>query len=761
MKSKFNKILSMALATVSVCATFAFSSCGKEEYKGDPVTGYQSKAVVESNGGFAVQKGEYIYFINGKESYDAGNEYGEVVKGALMRISRNDLETGKLDKAITIVPSLFSVQEYSGGIYIYGDYVYYATPTTDKNIKTGAVESGWLDFKRARLDGREAPEEYFFRVEQNNTTYRFVEVDKVVYCLYEEDGALKSYDTREKVSRTLVVGAETYFYDTTDTESGDVYYTMGVTTENDYKESYNQIYRVNAAARATVNAKKDGKVSYTVAGGKTYSFDAKKLEDANKEAKENKQDEVYDFDDYATYPYVNLGTLVLDGRGKVSSWTQYNAEETNEAKPSNTNLNGYIYTLTTHTDGGLYFTRKDVEGSPEADTKLYYLSTTQVKIKNWNAYNNNDGLYVVAQDGAALTQALFTVVSGTHVYYYVEENALYKVVGNNEPIVMQNTGATGATLWKVENNYLYYIQTADNGANGSKLTRINVNGDQQAYNIAGSLEGEDFVEYKATTMEWAQVNSSWYLPEMFGTIMLYANEQAVGDISYNYIAAANIGKNQEFLQDKNEAYEEARKAIDECEDEQTKAALEYYFQTGERTAFDEWADLYSDEQKEDFEAFVKAVTEEKTQDLQSAFYTQIGKVKADDAEAIAQAWSDSLEITDETEEDEDSSFPVWAIVLISVGGALIIGGVAFAIVWQSKKRKKQALIDATVNAYKRPKIDTTDDKSIDVYADDAEVVEAEETAQAPAEEAVEAPVETAEETPAEEPVTEETQEANE
>ena len=758
MKSKFQKILSMALATVSVCATFAFSSCGKEEYKGDPVTGYQSStAAAVSNGGFAVQKGDYVYFINGKESYDAGNKYGEVVKGALMRISSSDLAAGKFDQAITIVPSLFSVQEYSGGIYIYGDYVYYATPTTDKNIKTGTVESGWLDFKRAKLDGSEAPEEYFFRVEQNNTIYRFVEVDKVVYCLYEEDGALKSYDTKEKVSRTLVVGAETYFYDTKNTESGDVYYTMGVTTDTDYTESYNQIYRVNAAARATVNAKKDGKVSYTVAGGKTYSFDAKKLEDANKEAKENKQDEVYDLDDYTTYPYVNLGTLVLDGRGLgQETITQYNAPQTADAKPANTNLNGYIYTLTTHTDGGLYFTRKDVEGSPETDTKLYYLSTAQTTENTWNAYNGNDGLYVVAQDGAALTQALFTVVSGTHVYYYVEENALYKVVDGNEPIVMQNTGATGATLWKVENNYLYYIQTADNGANGSKLTRINVNGDQQAYNIAGALDGED-VEFKATTIQWAQVNSSWYLPEMFGDIMLYANEQAVGDISYNYVAATNIGNNQASLQDKNEAYEEARKAIDECEDEQTKTALEYYFQTGERTAFDKWADSYSDEQKEDFEAFVKAVTQEKTQALQSAFYTQIGKVKADDAEAMATAWSDALEIADETEEDEDSSFPVWAIVLISVGGALIIGGVAFVIVWKSKQRKKQARIDATVNAYKRPKIDTTDDKSIDVYADDAEVVETEETAE---QEAVEAPAEEPAQETAEAPV-EEAQETNE
>lgn len=747
MKSKFHKILSMALATVSVGATFALSSCGNQEYKGDVVTDYDPRAAVSSNGGFAVQKGEYIYFINGMESPDAENKYGEVVKGALMRISQADLQAGKYDSAITIVPSVFAAQDFGGGIYIFDNYVYYATPTTDKNIKTGSVESDWLDFKRAKLDGTAAPEDYFFRAEQNNTTYRFVEENDIVYCLYEENGALKSFDTKNRVDRTLVVGADTYFYDTVNTTNGNVYYTMSVTTETDFPEKYNQIYCVNAAAKATVNKVENGKASYTVEGGKTYVFDAEKMEEANASAKENKQDEVHDFDDYATYPYVNLGTLVLDGRGKVSTLTQYNAAETESAKPVEANLNGYMYSLTTHTNGSLYFTRKDVEGSPAEDTKLYYLSTAQTAENTWNAYASNATLDVVAPNGAKLTQALFTVVSGQHIYYYVEENSLYKVV-NGETITMQKTGATGATLWKVEDNYLYYIQTAEEGANGSKLTRINVNGTQQDYNNAGPLDGEDFVEYKAITMEWAQVNSSWYLPEFFGGVMLYCNEQAVGEISYNYVAAAPIGTTQKDLKDKNEAFENARKAIDECEDLRTQKALEYYFQTGERTAFDAWTDLYTDEQKEEFNAFVKNVEDGK-QSLQKVFFANIGEVKAEDAEAMSTYWKDSLEIKDDTADEEESSFPVWAIVLISVGGALLIGGVAFVLVWQAKKRKRQAMIDATVNAYKRPKIDTTDDKSIDVYADDADVVETQETAktpeEAPAEEPVEeAPVETAE-----------------
>ena len=33
---------------------------------------------------FAVEKGGFIYFINGAEDYKADNTYGNVVKGALM-----------------------------------------------------------------------------------------------------------------------------------------------------------------------------------------------------------------------------------------------------------------------------------------------------------------------------------------------------------------------------------------------------------------------------------------------------------------------------------------------------------------------------------------------------------------------------------------------------------------------------------------------------------------------------------------------------
>jgi flagellar biosynthesis/type III secretory pathway M-ring protein FliF/YscJ len=74
---------------------------------------------------------------------------------------------------------------------------------------------------------------------------------------------------------------------------------------------------------------------------------------------------------------------------------------------------------------------------------------------------------------------------------------------------------------------------------------------------------------------------------------------------------------------------------------------------------------------------------------------------------------------DEEAVEEESGLPTWAIILISVGGALVVGVAAFIVIRKVRRAKaKKREEEATVNAYKRKKIDTTDDKSIDVYADE-------------------------------------------
>lgn len=319
---------------------------------------------VTSNGGFVVEKGNYVYFINGSEQSDADNTYGDVVKGALYRIGKTDLKTGKYDQAERVVSSLFVAQNYDGGVFIYGDYVYFASPTTEKE-KDGAVSNSWLSFKRAKLDGSSTQkeiDEYLFRLDNNSVSYRFVEKDGVVYCMYVKDSALYSFNTETKATTLLVSGASTYYFDTEDAENGNVYYLMSVPTDVTADAStyqYNQIYCVTPDATAEVNA---DETSYTVKGYRTYAFDRASIVKKNSD---------FDASDISQYPYVNLGRLVADGRGSgvAQTKTQYNdTDDVNASKNA-----GYKYAILAYRSGRLLFTR--VDNDPVSDDVPVYTFT--------------------------------------------------------------------------------------------------------------------------------------------------------------------------------------------------------------------------------------------------------------------------------------------------------------------------------------------------------------------------------------------------
>ena len=145
------KILLLLLALALTLGVLA----GCNTYRTDPLDGYTpSDNAAESNGGFVVKKDEWFYFINGAESYTADNTFGSVVKGSLMRIHENDLAAGNYAESDIVVPQLVISEDYSSGIYIYGDYVYYATPNTSRNMD-GEIVNSYLNFRRTKLRSEE------------------------------------------------------------------------------------------------------------------------------------------------------------------------------------------------------------------------------------------------------------------------------------------------------------------------------------------------------------------------------------------------------------------------------------------------------------------------------------------------------------------------------------------------------------------------------------------------------------------------------
>lgn len=776
MRDTRKKIISLTAAAVMLASAVSLSACGEKAWSLDEKLAYTPSATVgESNGGFAVEKDGYVYYVNGSAAYDGDNTFGDVEKGALMRISTENLKAGNYEETETVVPLLFAAQNYSSGIYIFGDYVYFATPTTDKDLQ-GEVLSDSLDFKRAKLDGSETMSTPFFRVDSNSSQYRFVQVEEGgdVYCLYVDGDELKSFNTETNKETVLVKGSTTFYFDQADATNPTVYYTMGVTkwidTDNAAAEEYNQLYRVRADATATVNA---DEASYKVTGNgyqKEYDFDKEYLEEKNAEAKENKEEEIpYDLSDYSTYPYVNLGETVLDGIGSSSELkvTQFtDAEEYQSA--TITQPKGYTYTVQSYANGGVYFKRSAVMAIPNEIEALYYLADEEVDKTDWHTINGNafgvgSAIEVVSLNlDNASTAAIYTVENGEHYYFYLSDTILYRA---KAPVVKENGAlieyeeqeaeelarvVSGSTLLKIEGEDLYYRD----GSN--YLYRI------QVYGADGKLcdfktHYHPFAEEKIETVQLASVElaaaTSWYGFEVFEDVLLYNNAQTINEAAYNYIYATKLDT-AEKLQDRMDKYEEVTGYFGEVSDAALTELMRYNFRTGKTDAYEAVKDSCTGYQQAEFEAFSAHTKSEnkagedystKFKDENGVYYDQesyfvsiLGRMTEDDQTAVDDSWTaavkKAVKVEEETEE-EDDGLPGWAIALICVGSVLVAAGIAVIVVWQVRKARK-AKHDREATAIRsKKKIDTTDDKSIDVYADEEG---AETDGETPAEEPAEA-----------------------
>lgn len=171
------KKLLFAVVCILLFATTAsvLAGCTTENYKQDPIaTNYSDK--ISSNGGLAVVYGEYLYFINGYAGADIDNTFGNVVKGAIMRVVLVD---GKPSGTpVTIVSkNVYGTDKEYGGIYIVNDYIYYSTPSTEKD-STGKQKTDEMKIMRTSIDGSVTEEllafddfSVVFAVEGNNLVY--------------------------------------------------------------------------------------------------------------------------------------------------------------------------------------------------------------------------------------------------------------------------------------------------------------------------------------------------------------------------------------------------------------------------------------------------------------------------------------------------------------------------------------------------------------------------------------------------------------
>ena len=754
MRKTITKIICAAAAAISVAGLALTAGCGAYTTEGVSPDTYTT---VTSNGGFAVQTDEYVYFINGYGLNTADNACGRPVQGSIMRISKTDMQIRNYAAAQTVVPVVAFSGQHEAGLYVYGDRIYYATPSTARN-STGVVQSSNLEFKSSTLDGKETMSDYYFRSTSTALDYRYVEVGETVYLLYAQSESLygeetavtniHSVNTATGEDTLLAYDAASYSFDESDPTNPYVYYTMGVTyrlgSANAVEEGYNQLYAVRADATEA----------------KTYDFSY-----------------VEDYDAESNPLYVNCGDLVYDGIGMDSynmRYNQFNYGYGGDEKYA-VNRTDTEYTIGRYSDGVLFFSAQSTLDSAEG---LYMLENSKVDSdgdgrvdESWNAITANDSItdYRLLIDGDD-TEYNFYTANGVTYALFIDESGLshctfengertdvVRLTDGGKPdaliAIREEVTATEDGEGTVNHVYAYYSLT---GGNGYTFWRIAIDGEADNY-APNKLPVQDVYTYSEVRILDLDAYDSWYLPEFVNNTILFASKTE-GMSEYTYIMACDLTSEDGDMMSNaelnayNEQYEAVSEKIDAYDDETNSdgtaayehlsSALTYAFYSGDEDYINELVQAYIDIAGEDEEymyskrsveiyheffsatgdwadyASLSRKVDGQTvyANMQKYYYSLIGKMSESDYDEMIDGLRSSY-MQDYPVDDTtwwDSMGLGWQIVFciaMCVAGLAVIGGVTVLVVWLVRRNKNKKVEGGSARAY----VDITDDKNIDVY----------------------------------------------
>ena len=226
------KIISIALVFCLAITAFLFVGCtnnGNTNIKLDG--GPELNELVTGNGSFQVRKGDYVYFASGYvSSSDLGsggltNELGQVTNGALYRAKvvlkktlieeENKDESEESDPKYTEEYVLEDVQLLcsklvgfeNSGIYIFGNKLYFGTPSTVKNNQ-GKVMYSLLTFYSVDLNGENLTEVYQTQSFASGK-YSFISINGNLYLIIFDGSQVLRVDMNgnSKVLATDVTSA--------------------------------------------------------------------------------------------------------------------------------------------------------------------------------------------------------------------------------------------------------------------------------------------------------------------------------------------------------------------------------------------------------------------------------------------------------------------------------------------------------------------------------------------------------------------------
>ena len=241
MKKKLFSVFAAVLVLV-ICIA-ALVACNP--YKADSIGSGDSSAAVESNGGYVVKQGRFIYFINGYVGESADNAWGAATKQGIVRA---EIKDGKVDpkSAKLVVPKSVYNSSNVGGIAIHGEWIYYTSVNTDKD-KSGTASTVNTDFMRTKTDG--SVTQLIGTIGTRSAKYIFTK-SRVLYYTDNTIGYIDFSGMNDKatdkgkgaVKGTLAENVENVVWDYA-TDS--IFYVQTAPSEDSYK-NYNNLCTIKA-----------------------------------------------------------------------------------------------------------------------------------------------------------------------------------------------------------------------------------------------------------------------------------------------------------------------------------------------------------------------------------------------------------------------------------------------------------------------------------------------------------------------------------
>lgn len=421
------KFITFSLCLLLCVVTLGLAGCGKSKKETVDTT-----IATYGNGGTVAMRGDYVYFVNGYNSYttlDKENLSTKFNVGGLYRAKLNEDgafdydENGSVVGAEKISSHLVGFESTS--IYVFGNHVYYATPITEVD-KDGNLQTSKLEFRRVAIDGGKTKQLYQSKSNADDIDYEFYYADGMVYLVVNENGTLYRIKCTGEVSKqkidegitSLVLPRDIddvfesdgykniYYTKTNDDEKIEIYNYNVLASQPQYKKSvdYKTCELVDYKfGHLYYKASKAGEPSYTL----YYRVDATKNAIMNMTSTEEKITKT-EYDAFYLLDNETSGYIA-----QSSSKTYYIDYMTNEAYP---------------------IADSKIEIMTIRNNYIYFKSGNDIKRINYYDFKTN---------GDKTQQSVLTV-DGLQVYDYdIDDNNLY---------VYAKTGS---------NTYLYSIKVSN------------------------------------------------------------------------------------------------------------------------------------------------------------------------------------------------------------------------------------------------------------------------------------------------------------